>query len=243
MAAERKHRNHMNGVLEDLLGVERSLFFALNGSNSLFLDNLMWTYSTILVWIPLYAFFFFVFFYKVPKTEAILLVVFIVLLLVACDQISSSVFKPLFHRFRPTHHPEFENAVDMVRGYRGGRFGFISSHATNSFGLATFLSFVFRNRWLTLSTLLWALIISYSRIYLGVHFISDVVAGAIAGGIIAFLLYQLYTLCRHRFYHVSSHEMAKTVYSSKHSKLIAVSVIVYIFLILALSPLISSLPL
>lgn len=233
----------MNGVLENLLGTERSLFFALNGSNSLFLDNLMWTYSTILAWIPLYAFLCFIFFYKVPKVEAILLVVFIVLLLVACDQISSSVFKPLFHRFRPTHHPDFENAVDIVRGYRGGRFGFISSHAANSFGLATFLSFVFHNRWVTLSTLLWALIISYSRIYLGVHFISDVVAGAIVGGVIAFLLYQLYTFCRRKFYHVSGHETPMTAYSSKHCKIIAVSVIVYIFLISALSPFISSLPL
>lgn len=233
----------MNEVLENLLGAERSLFFALNGSNSFFLDNLMWTYSTILVWIPLYVFLFFVFFYKVPKVEAILLVVFIVLLLVACDQISSSVFKPLFHRFRPTHHPDFENAVDIVRGYRGGRFGFISSHATNSFGLATFLSFVFHNRWVTLSTLLWAIIISYSRIYLGVHFISDVVAGAVVGGVIAFLLYQLYTFGRRKFYHVTDHEKSMNAYSSKHCKIIAVSVIGYIFLISVLSPFISSLPL
>jgi len=106
-----------------------------------------------------------------------------------CDQVASSFFKPLFERFRPTHHPDFKEMVDIVNGYRGGRYGFISSHATNSFGLAVFISLLFRHRRVTISVVCWALLNSYTRIYLGVHFISDILAGIIVGTILAFLLY------------------------------------------------------
>ena len=130
----------MKEFVESLIPLERTLFFAINGSDSLLLDNLMWTISGRYVWIPLYLFIFFLFFYKKPTKEAILLSVFFILVFVAADQISSSFFKPFFERYRPTHHPDFKDTVDIVNGYRGGRYGFISGHATNSFGLAVFLS-------------------------------------------------------------------------------------------------------
>lgn len=231
----------MNESLEKLVDVERDLFFALNGSDSVFLDNVMWCYSNVIAWIPLFLFLIYTIFYKTPRREAILIVVFIVLLFVACDQISSSVFKPFFHRYRPTHHPDFENLVDIVNGYRGGQFGFISGHATNSFGLAVFLSLVFRNRWVTLSTLLWAIINAYSRIYLGVHFISDILAGAIVGTLIAVLLYEFYVWCRHKFFHVPAHKKKKTIYSPKHAQMLTIGMGTYILLIMIFSPFLSTL--
>lgn len=186
----------MNEWVEGLLPLERDLFFALNGSESLFLDNAMWTISGRLIWIPLYLFILFLFFYRVPKREGFLAALFLILVFVACDQVSSSLFKPLFERFRPTHHPDFKDLVNTVNDYRGGLYGFISGHATNSFGLVVFISLLFKRRALTFASLFWATLNSYTRIYLGVHFISDIVAGMIVGTMIALLFYGLYTVTR-----------------------------------------------
>lgn len=181
-----------------MLPLERDLFLALNGSESLFLDNVMWTISGRLIWIPLYLFILFLFFYRVPKREGFLAMLFLILVFVACDQVSSSLFKPLFERFRPTHHPDFKELVDTVNDYRGGLYGFISGHATNSFGLALFVLLLFKQRALTLASLFWATLNSYTRIYLGVHFVSDILAGMIVGTLIALLFYGLYRFTRRR---------------------------------------------
>ncbi len=188
----------MKEWVEGLLPLERDLFFALNGSESLFLDNAMWTISGRLIWIPLYLFILFLFFYRTPQKEGFLAMLFLVLVFVACDQVSSSLFKPLFERFRPTHHPDFKDLVDIVNDYRGGRYGFISGHATNSFGLAVFILLLFKHRVLTMGILFWATLNSYTRIYLGVHFVSDIVAGMIVGMLIALLLYGFYVFTRKR---------------------------------------------
>ncbi len=232
----------MNETIDKFLPLERKLFFALNGSDSVFWDNVFWTYSGRFIWIPLFVFLFFLFFYKTPRKEAILTAVFFVLLFVVCDQVSSSVFKPIFHRFRPTHYPGFENMVDIVNGYTGGRYGFISGHATNSFGLAVFVSLVLRNKWVTLATLLWATVNSYSRIYLGVHFISDILAGAIVGTLIAILLYELYVWIRYKYYHVAASAKRRSVYSREHAKAVALFIPAYILLIIVFSSLLVSLP-
>src|SRR5690606_13489471 len=146
------------------------------------------------VWIPLFVMILFLFFFRTPRKQALLITLFFVLLFVLSDQLSSGICKPFFERFRPTHHPDFRDLVDIVNGYRGGRYGFISGHATTCFGLALFLSLLFRHRGVTLAALSWALLNSYTRIYLGVHFISDIVAGMLAGSLLALLLYQLMLL-------------------------------------------------
>ena len=191
----------MNDLIDRFLPLERDLFFAINGSDSPFWDNVMWTYSGRFVWIPLFLFLLFMFFYKTPTKEAILTAVFFALVLILADFISASIFKPLFHRYRPTRYPDFQQFVDIVNGYRGGTYGFISGHACTSFGIAVFLSLVFRNRWVTITALLWATINSYTRIYLGVHFISDILGGAIVGVLLALVFYELYVWIRSRYFH------------------------------------------
>ena len=146
----------MKETIENILPLERDLFLLLNGSESPFLDDWMWTVSGRFVWIPLFLVILFLFFYKTPRKQALLVSLFIILVFVASDQFSSGLCKPFFERYRPTHHPDFKELVDIVNGYRGGRYGFISGHATNSFGLAVFLSLLFRNRAVTLTTLSWA---------------------------------------------------------------------------------------
>ncbi len=157
----------MKEAIENLIPLERDLFFLLNGSDSSFLDDWMWTVSGRFVWIPLFLAILFLFFYRTPRKQALLVTLFFILVFVLSDQLSSGFCKPFFERFRPTHHPDFKELVDIVNGYRGGRYGFISGHATNSFGLAVFLSLLFRHRGVTLAALSWALLNSYTQVIWG----------------------------------------------------------------------------
>jgi len=109
-----------------------------------------------------------------------------------CDQISSSVFKEGFERLRPSHEPALEGIVDLVNGKKGGKFSFVSGHATNSFGLAVFSLLLFRFRWYTFFILFWAGLNSYSRIYMGLHYPGDILGGLILGAFIGWFVYWLY---------------------------------------------------
>ena len=114
------------------------------------------------------------------------------ILILLADQLSSSLLKPLVARLRPTHNPEISDLIHTVRGYRGGLYGFVSSHAANAFAFAVFTSLVIRNRYYALTIALWAVLSAYSRIYLGVHYVGDVVCGAILGVLVAIVVYKLF---------------------------------------------------
>lgn len=218
----------MKEFVENMLSYERNLFFFLNGSDSNFLDTLMWVISRSRVWILFYVFVAFFLFYKTLKKEAVLVLLCFILTMVLCDQFSSGLIKPLFERLRPAHHPDFRDLVDIVHGHRGGGFSFISGHATNSFGFAVFLSLVFRNRWVTLVALVWATLISYSRIYLGLHFVSDVVGGMLAGTFIAMVMYAVFVSLRKKLFHLESSEKMR-IYSDQQGKILAFVFAVYAF--------------
>jgi undecaprenyl-diphosphatase len=174
-----------------MLPYERNLFFLLNGSDSAILDSIMWTISLSNIWFPFYLFVAFVVFFKTPIRQSVLILLIFVTLVTLTDQLSASFARPFFERYRPGHHPDFSELAVMVGCGRGGRFGFFSSHATNVFGFATMLWLVFRNKWVTLVAFVWATAIAYSRIYLGRHFVTDVIAGIIVGILIAVMLYYL----------------------------------------------------
>ena len=186
-------------MLERELQWERNLFFFLNGSDSPFWDSFFYFYSYKWTWIPFYLCFLFVFIYRKTGVEIksdwkaiVWTILCVIVVLVLCDRIASGIFKPLFHRFRPTHHPDFQDLVKTVFGKRGGQYGFISGHAANSFGFATLSALLFRNRLLTFTVFLFAILTAYSRIYLGLHFISDVVVGALVGMLIGYAGYRIY---------------------------------------------------
>ena len=231
----------MKEAIENLLPYEKNLFFALNGSDSIFLDNMFWTITGRFIWIPVILFLLFMFFYKVPKKEGILATICFILIFVFCDQVSSSIFKPFFERLRPTHHPDFQNYVDIVNGYKGGLYGFVSSHAANAFGVAVFLSLLFRNKLLIISSLLWATINSYSQIYLGVHFVSDVIGGMLVGSIIALLIYILYAWIRVKYFHIEKQYKYVTVYPIKTGKDIGLFILLYMAIVIIFSPFLATL--
>ena len=167
-------------MVEKILIYERDAFFALNGSDSAFLDRFMWIFTGKAVWLPLAFLILLVLIYKKNWRESLLILLAIVLVVTLCDQFASHVCKPVFTRFRPTHHPDFMDQVKTVFGYRGGLYGFISSHAANAFGFATLMALIMRDKLFGWTIFFWAALTAYTRVYLGVHFISDIVPGAIS---------------------------------------------------------------
>lgn len=218
-------------MLEQLLHYERDIFFALNGSNSIYLDHFMWLFSSKKVWFPLAFFILVVLSYKKNWKEILFVLLAITLVITLCDQFASTFCKPFFARFRPTSHPDFMNEVSTVFGYRSGRYGFISSHAANAFGFATFTLMLFRNKWYTYTILFWSIVTAYTRIYLGVHFISDVVCGAMAGIIFGFLVFKLYKLARQKMLGAACVDSEK-IYSTGNKNAITIAIWVNVVLML-----------
>lgn len=178
-------------MLETLLDLDTRLFLFLNSLHSPTWDTIMWYISDKEFWYPFYGILIFVMIWRY-KWNAIATLIFIALLITLADQISVKGFKEVFERFRPTHNPEIGDMVHTVRGYRGGTFGFVSSHAANTFAMAMFTTWLFKNRYYAWFIFIWAAVVSYSRIYLGVHYPLDILGGALLGIILGILVFQLY---------------------------------------------------
>lgn len=219
-------------MLENVLAFERETFLWLNGSHTPYLDRFMWLYSGKAVWLPLAAFILFLLVYKKKWREWILILLSIVLVIALCDQFASHLCKPLFTRFRPTHHPDFMNEVQTVFGYRGGLYGFMSSHAANAFGFATFITLLFRNKWFTATIFFWAILTSYSRIYLGVHFISDIIPGALVGILFGYGVYRLYVKVRSEVIPGARLLPPDALYSNLRKRMVIAAIWLTIFILL-----------
>lgn len=183
----------MDGFFEWLLAADEKLFLLLNGMHNSFFDFVMYWASSRWLWIPFYAWVLYRI-YKLFEKKTIAIVILTALLITASDQLSSSVIKDAAKRPRPCHEASLTAKVHLVNNHCGGPYGFVSSHAANSFALLSFLILLTRSRDKLLIRLLivWALLVSYSRIYLGVHYPGDVWAGAILGtflGIVFSLIY------------------------------------------------------
>ena len=179
-------------IINSIKEFDTNLFLYLNGRHNSFFDVVMFWASHRFLWIPLYAFFLFLA-YKHFGKKIWLVVLSAVLLIVLSDQISVHAFKDVFLRYRPCHNVSIQSQVHLNDGC-GGSYGFISSHACNTFALAMFLSLLFWRKinYFTPLIFLWAAFVSYSRIYNGVHYPADVAVGGLVGIAIGIAVFKLY---------------------------------------------------
>lgn len=177
---------------QSLIETDRFITLALNGSDSLFLDGVISLFTSMSTWIAVALVSLFIIFRNNTTKNMILIFLLLSITIICCDQLSSSIFKPLFERYRPSQDPAFLDIVDTVNGYRGGQFGFFSGHAANSFGIVVFLIWLIKDLRFGIIVTIWALINCFSRIYLGVHFVGDILTGIICGILIGTTFYWIY---------------------------------------------------
>lgn len=172
--------------------LDQQLFLFLNSLNSPFFDQVMHAISGKLIWVPLYLAIL-IYLGITYKRKFLIILLFIIIAATFSDQFSV-IIKNLVQRLRPCLEPELNGLVHLFRGECGGKYSFVSSHATNSFDVALLSLLFIRKRWYTISIIIWAAVIGYSRIYLGVHYPGDVICGSILGALIGWSVYSLYVI-------------------------------------------------
>lgn len=177
-------------MLDYLNDIDTEVLLAVNGLHGTFQDAFWWLMTAkwaslllalALVWVLLHQ----------NRRQALLVLVMLLLTFLLADQLSSGLIKHLVERLRPTQDPSLDNLVHVVNGYRGGKYGFVSSHAANSFAAAMFLSLLMRHRLVTVSLFTWSLLQCYSRVYLGVHYPGDILGGIVVGLLVGWAMWCL----------------------------------------------------
>ncbi len=178
-------------MLDLLQQIDASALCAINGANCPYADSLMWLISSKLAWIPMIAALLWVLF-RQGWRKALLVLLAVALTIALADQVSSSIIKPLVQRLRPSHNPAIESSLHIIRDYRGGLYGFVSSHAANAFGVAALMALICRRRSVAAAFVGWAALVCYSRMYEGVHYPGDILCGAVVGVMAACLVWLVY---------------------------------------------------
>lgn len=175
-----------------LSDIDARLLLIVNGAHSPFFDSVMWCISGRWIWVPFYAVLAYLLFRRMSWKRASICLVTIGLIILAADQTCATLIRPEIGRLRPANlNNPLSSFVHVVNGYRGGRYGFPSCHAVNTFALSVFMSLVIRHKWFTVMMFSWAFVVSYSRMYLGVHYFGDLFCGATIGSLFAVLFYYL----------------------------------------------------
>lgn len=179
-------------MLEFITNIDTRLTLFLNGSDSEMLDAIAVTATKTSTWIPLGILLLYLLMRMKDWKNALLVILCVAIAITLADQMASGIFKPLVARLRPSHTPELQGVIDIVGDYRGGRYGFFSSHAANTCAVAVFLSLLFRKRVFTVAICSWAMVNSWTRLYLGVHYVGDIMVGVIWGAFVGWMVFRLY---------------------------------------------------
>lgn len=175
-------------MIDTLASLDEQILLLINGHHTAFLDELMTLVTGKFIWIPLYLFLIDMLYKKLGAKYTLLTLIAVGLAIFMADQICASLIRPYVGRMRPTNpdNPIYP-LITIVEGYARGGYGWPSCHAANTFALATLLSIVFRSKAFTGCIFFWAVLVSYSRIYLGVHYPGDIICGALIGSFLGYL--------------------------------------------------------
>lgn len=184
--------------MQELIHLDQQATLWINGSQSLFWDNLMMTVTNTFAWSLLIVMLIYVICHNNQLRDILLIFLLLGMMVCVADRICSGMVKPMVARWRPTQDPQLMYLVDTVNEYRGGRYGFFSGHASNTFCVATFLVLLFRQCTLSFVIYLWAATTTFTRLYLGVHYLGDVLVGAVFGVVLGCLFHLLYGLLARR---------------------------------------------
>ena len=188
-------------MLEQLIHIDTEILLAINGWHAPWADTLMWIISAKATWIPLYVLLIGLLIWRYRKPAptlvkwlqrvpaCVVMIVVIALAVGAADFIASGILKDLVARPRPTRVPELEGVLHLVNGSRSGQYGFVSSHAANTMACALLFSLIWRNKIATCGLMLWVAANCYSRMYLGVHYPTDILGGLMVGTLTALVGY------------------------------------------------------
>ncbi len=193
--------------LQKILELDKELFLFLNGFHNDYWDTIMLMITRKETWLPFYA----IIIYYIAKnyrSKSWIILLLLALTILASDQISV-LLKETIQRLRPVHEPEIESIVHNVLR-KGGLHGFVSSHAANSFAIFIFTSRIFKNRNYTFLLFSWAVLVSYSRIYSGVHYPLDIIGGALLGLGLGFGFYKALQFLENHFFIARPPKIEKT---------------------------------
>ena len=198
----------------DLISLDKQWLLAVNGSDSLYLDRVAHVLTTALTWLPLYLSLFYVVLHNNENFRKVLYVLAGAgLCVLLAGTVDDMIVKPMVARWRPTHDPEIGILVDVVDGYRGGRYGFFSAHASNTFSIAVYFCWLIRSRLLSIALVIWSFTNCWTRMYLGVHFPGDIIVGLTWGLIVGTCVYYLYYRATRRL-STARHRMTSSTFTS-----------------------------
>ncbi|MBN1819932.1 MAG: phosphatase PAP2 family protein [Prolixibacteraceae bacterium] len=183
--------------LNGIINIDKELFLFLNGFYNDFRDTFYFFVTRKESWLPLYLIVVF-YLFKTYRNKGFIILIFLLIGVVLSDQLSG-IIKEIVQRWRPVYEPDIQH---MVHNYfrKGGFYGFFSSHASNTFFMVAFTSWFFKNRIYKYSLILWALLVCYSRIYLGQHYPLDIIAGMIFGIFLGWLFYRIVMFIEDHFF-------------------------------------------
>lgn len=186
-------------MIEALESLDRSIIVFINGQHSLLLDQIMWFISGPWLVFILLPFVFYFIFQSYTRVQITWVLLSILLTIILTDQLSVHAFKEVFQRYRPSHNLLIMDQLHFYRYadgtfYQGGKYGFVSSHAANYFGVLTLIWHLLSTKWVKYLLVMLVLLVLYSRMYLGVHYLSDVSCGALLGYVLAKVVIQFLLL-------------------------------------------------